>query len=49
MMAKAKINSVLEKKLEELESLREAINFNDDDPNVFTGISNSELFSLRPF
>ncbi|KFK34038.1 hypothetical protein AALP_AA5G093800 [Arabis alpina] len=44
MKRKAKINSVLEKKLEELEFVREAINFNDINPNLYNEIKHSVLF-----
>ncbi|ESQ45840.1 hypothetical protein EUTSA_v10010980mg [Eutrema salsugineum] len=43
---KVMINSVLEKKLEELESLREAIiTFNEDDPNVYRDIELRVIFA----
>ncbi|VVB04550.1 unnamed protein product [Arabis nemorensis] len=45
MKRKAKINSVLEKKLEELESLREAITFNDINPNLYNEIKHAVLFA----
>lgn len=40
-----KTNSVLEKKLEELESLREAITSNDDDPTLYREIELRVLFA----
>ena len=45
MKKQAKINSVLEKKLEELEYLSESLTFNDDDPNVYRDIELRVIFA----
>lgn len=45
MKTKVKINSVLEKKLEELESLREALTSNDDDTNLHREIELRVIFA----